>query len=183
MTRALVIVTLLALLPSGAAAESGGRRTYKLRGGGSLEVPVPPGWSQAVTPSEGRGLTITLTPSAGADFNVLITVVRAERSGPTPLALDDLRALVERRGRELLPTAVEKSLRIDELRGSQARGYYYSLTDRAPKPGEYGYLTQGAAAVGSLSLSFTILTRSPDASARSAALELLKGTRQGPTTK
>lgn len=183
MTKSLVIATLSALLSSGTAAESARPRTYTLPGGGSLDVPVPSGWREAVTPSEGRGLTITLTPSAGTDFEVLITVVRGESSEPMPRARDDLRALVERRGRKLLPTAVEKTLKVEELRGPQARGYYYSLTDQAPRPGEYGHVTQGAAAVGSLSLSFTILTRSPDAPARGAALGLLRRTRQGPTAK
>jgi len=36
-----------------------------------------------------------------------------------------------------LSQAVEKSLPVQELRGGNAQGSYFSATDRAPKPGEF----------------------------------------------
>jgi hypothetical protein len=44
------------------------------------------------------------------------------------------------------------------MRGESGMGYYFSATDRAPKPGEFKYLTQGILHIGELVASFTILS-------------------------
>jgi hypothetical protein len=68
-----------------------------------------------------------------------------------------LKASVGQSTAEPLRQAVEKAVTIQELRGKQTVGYYYSLTDRAPPPGEYKYITQGELLVGELLTTFTIL--------------------------
>jgi hypothetical protein len=176
MTRAVVVAAVsLWWLPAVASAAEA--RSYPLPWGGSVEVPVPAAWTDAVGRAGGdaRTFTLTLTPPGGKEAGiVMITVLRG------PMKEPDLRALVERQGRALLPKVVERSLQLEELRGEQVRGFHYSLTDRAPKPGEHAHLTQGAASTGSVALSFTILAPGPQAPARQAGLDLLRGTRAGP---
>ena len=48
-------------------------------------------------------------------------------------------------GTKLLPEAVEKELKLQEIKGKTGLGYYFSITDKAPgiKAGEYKYMTQG----------------------------------------
>jgi hypothetical protein len=172
MTRALLLAAAVSLGSAPAPAP----RSYPLPWGGSVEVPVPPGWTETVSrATDARTLTLTLSPAEGKGAGlVMVTVLRG------PMKEADVRALVERRGRALLPTAVEQSVQLEELRGEQVHGFHYSLTDRAPKPGEHAHLTQGAAAAGTLSLSFTILTPEPRGPARQAGLDLVRGTRPGP---
>ena len=57
-----------------------------------------------------------------------------------------------------LPTAVETSITLHELRVSSGLGYWFSVTDRAPKPGEAKYLTPGVVPAGELLLDFTLLS-------------------------
>lgn len=150
-------------------------RSYAVPGDGALVLAVPRHWQQSVRQgSGGRPPTITLLPAAGDEFRVLISPWRP----PAKTAPDKLREIVERQGQGALVQAVEKTLVLEDLKGPEALGYFYSLTDKAPKPGEYEYLTQGMATVGELVLTFTILTRSRQAPERGAALEMLKTARQ-----
>ena len=70
--------------------------------------------------------------------------------------------------------SVEGSLAIQNLVGSGGRGYYFRATDRAPKPGEWKYLTQGMIRAGTIALAFTILTNDGQASIEKAALEVIR---------
>jgi hypothetical protein len=62
------------------------------------------------------------------------------------------------------------------LRNGHTR--YFSATDRAPKPGEYKFMTQGMLQVGELSVTFTILTNEGQELVIKQALDALKGAAQ-----
>ena len=64
-----------------------------------------------------------------------------------------------------------------ELQGTAGKGFYFCATDRAPKPGEYKYLTQGTIRVGELLVTFTILTNDGQAGVVSGAMMMLKTAR------
>ena len=70
--------------------------------------------------------------------------------------------------------AVEETLKIVELKGSSGRGYYFSATDKAPKPGEYKFMTQGILLVGELTVTFTILTNDNQKDTVNDALTMLR---------
>jgi hypothetical protein len=53
--------------------------------------------------------------------------------------------------------------------------------DRAPKPDEYKFLTQGVVRVGELSVTFTILTNDGQDAIVRQTLDALKGATQEPT--
>jgi hypothetical protein len=97
-------------------------------------------------------MTVTLGPRDGAGFRLLLTVVH-ERTASL-----DTRALVSEQGRKLLPTALETSLKVEQLRGDAGVGHYHALTDRKPRPGEFEHLVQGVMTYGELRVSFTLLT-------------------------
>jgi hypothetical protein len=73
--------------------------------------------------------------------------------------------------------AVETTIEVRELQGAAARGYYFSATDRAPQPGEYKFLTQGMLRVGSLLVTFTILTNDGQAGIVADALAMMRSAR------
>lgn len=69
-----------------------------------------------------------------------------------------IKGLVQESVERVRPQAVEKTLRLVGLQGSSSKGYYFFTTDKAPKPGEYKFMTRGVLAVGDLIVTFTILT-------------------------
>jgi hypothetical protein len=57
-------------------------------------------------------------------------------------------------------------------------GYYFSITDKAPNPGEYRYMNRGVIGVGNLLLNATILHRVKESESVKDALSLLREARQ-----
>jgi hypothetical protein len=88
--------------------------------------------------------------------------------------------LVERGADGARSQAVEKDLPVREFRSSSVFGNYFSATDRAPKPGEYKYLTQGAATVQGLAFTFTILSNDDSRVAVESALRMIEAARREP---
>ena len=68
----------------------------------------------------------------------------------------------------------ESFLPLEELSGAKGPGYYFSATDKAPKPEEFAYLTQGMLLVGELAVTFSVLTNDGQEKVRDAALDMLK---------
>lgn len=141
---------------------------------GTLEFSVPPSWRDEIGPSPaGLPPTILLHPGSGSDFKVLITPLpMRDRSSSDP---ETLRRRVESEGQSMLRTAVEDKIVLQEVRGPAAVGYFYSLTDKAPKPGEYEFLTKGVTSVGDLLLSVTILSHTKESESVRDALSMLRG--------
>lgn len=79
----------------------------------------------------------------------------------------------------MLSQALEKQATLVELRGREAHGYHFSLTDRGStnKGGDYRYVTQGTLATGELIVIFTLLHRDPAPPEKPRVLELLADAR------
>jgi hypothetical protein len=150
-------------------------RNYVLLDHGQLQVKVPALWSEDVRQPPNRlPPTITFTPRSGEQFQMLITPIwpsRKEQPGPTTEAI---KRQVNDAAAHARLQALEKIILLKELNGVSGKGYYFSATDRAPGPGEYKYLTQGALPVGDLLITFTILTNNGQQSAINSGIELLK---------
>jgi hypothetical protein len=83
--------------------------------------------------------------------------------------------MVERSAQSAKAQAVERDVPVVEFQGRTGPGFYFSATDRAPKPGEFDSLTQGIVRVGELSVTFTILTNKGQDRIVKQAIEALKG--------
>ena len=170
-------VVIGAWLLSAAADPMASIRAYEIPGHGILELTVPTGWKEEVRRPVGRPPTITLVPVTGDSSKLLITPgwqTTSEQGFNTP---PKIRELLERQGQGLIGSAIEERLVLEELRGPYSVGYFYSLTDKAPKPGEYAYMTQGAVGVGRLLVVFTFLFREKHLPERQAGLEIIRTAR------
>lgn len=147
-----------------------------LPSGGALVLPVPPGWKQA-RPS-GPVPTVSFAPETGNSFQVLISALVRSNGSMAPSDPESLRRFVGIGAQDALSQAVEKTLPIQEFRGGGVQGHYFSATDRAPKPGEFKYLTQGAASVQGLPVTFTILSNGDPQLAVEPAFRMLKAARR-----
>jgi len=164
------IVSLLVVLQALAADVR-----VSLPGGGTLVLPVPAGWRQAR--QAGPVPTISLTPEAGNSFQVLVSPLVDPNGVTAPADPDSLRRVVSSIAQSSLSQAVEKTLPLEELRGDNVQGSYFSATDRAAKPGEFKYITQGAVSVQGFPVAFTILSNSNSKVAVDPALRMLKAAR------
>ena len=69
--------------------------------------------------------------------------------------------------------ATEKNIPIRRLAGAAGRGFYFQATDKAPAPGEYKVMTQGAIVLADLIVTFTALTNEGQGEIVAAALAML----------
>jgi hypothetical protein len=170
---ALLMLPLLVL-----AAEATSVRTYSLPGHGILELKVPSSWKESVSrPPGDLPPTLEFSRASGNEFDVQITPIWSPTGDPDLNRPEVIRALVEKMGRKQLDQAVESEIKLKEIKGPQSQGYFFTLTDRAPAEGEWKHLTAGAAGVGKLLLSFTILTNSLEAGELDRALRMIKSSR------
>jgi len=138
-------------------------RIYDLPGHGALVVKAPEGWQdEAAYPPGGLPPTLHFVPSAGERFEMMVTPLWNGPGAPPDFGSPaSVRALVQSAVDGAAPQAAEGKLQLRELSGAN-HGYYFSATDKAPRPGEFKYLTQGAVIVDGLVCTFTILTDRPD---------------------
>jgi hypothetical protein len=134
---------------------------------------VPEGWRAASTPlQEPPSLTLRIGAS-GSGLQLLVTAVwldAAKSAGATP---EQLNADLLRGAEGPLKQAVEKAATVQQLRGAASTGYYFSLTDRAPPPGEFKHLTQGMSRTGELLVTFTMLHHDMPSPDRERALKMI----------
>ena len=135
-----------------------GIRQYSLPGHGTLQVNAPASWKDDYQQPRDNFPTITYMQSGGSPFKLLITAIWSGK-GSSPLPnTDQLKQKVRESAEQVRPQAVEKVIEVKDLKGSAAVGYYFTATDRAPKAGEFKYMTQGMMRVGDLMVIFTVLT-------------------------
>jgi hypothetical protein len=169
---------LIGLMAAIAVAQPSGvsERRFRLPDHGYLVVQVPRDWKdQLGQPPNRLPPTIAFGPGSGTPFRVLVTPIWPATKDRLPASRGQIRALVERGAQGAKPQAVERELPILEFKGSSGPGFYFSATDRAPEPGGYKFLTQGALRAGELLVTFTILTNEGQEHVVKQALDALKG--------
>lgn len=146
--------------------------------GARVELTLPEGW-KATAGTEGPGRTIKLAQSQGTDASVLITVFPEIPPNSPIKDLPALRAVVSRQGMALLPTAVQTSLELVEVKAADGGGFLFHVTDRNPEkgPGDFREARSGAMLLGGRLLTVTILSHTADDEFVAQALKTLETTR------
>lgn len=157
------------------AAQDVSDRSFQLPENGSFRLQVPQSWKDELRqPPGGLPPTIVFSSTTGESFKILVTPifsVNEEMKMPTP---SEIKKTVEKTVESVKNQAVEKKIPIIEFRGSSTIGYYFSVTDRSPKPGEYKYMTQGMFRVGHLAPTFTVLTNNGLEDTVSKSLKMIR---------
>ena len=158
-----------------ALAEKSATRSYPLPDHGNIQFSVPTSWKEEVQQSSARiPSTIVFTPKIGSSFQILLTPMFLASNGIAIPTLVEIRTNLERSLESARSQAVEKNIPIEELRGTSSVGYYFSITDKAPKSGEYKNMTQGTFRLKELIFTFTILTNEEAKRVAITALAMLK---------
>ena len=120
---------------------------------------------------------IKFTPTNSESCVFLVELVPVNQ---TNAAHVDLKQLLLAQGRGELTNSVETALEIRDVKGGETSGCYFRVTDRRwnntpPPSGEFKYLTQGYARLGSMVLSFRLVA--DDAASETEALEVIRTAR------
>jgi hypothetical protein len=142
---------------------------------GAIDLPAPPSWRvEAERPLVFVAPTITFSPPEGRAFSVLITVLRNANDDPHFNDPKTVSKLVAKARDLAVESATTRHIQILELNGDQLSGYYFTATDRKPKPGEWLYMTHGSASLQDLLLRFTIFSNDPKQPEAAATLAMLQ---------
>jgi hypothetical protein len=184
-SRILVLVLsalALAGVPAGAAAgpapgAKGGELQVSLADHGSVTFQVPEGWvSQVKRQSPSTPPTVSFDPPSGERFNVQITVIWKTPDVPA-FDPEHLRKVVEQSRDQAAQGATIRGPGLKEVTGEAVHGWCYSAMDEHSKaqPGDWKYMTQGAAAFpDDLLLTFTILSNDPGEPEAALALAMIR---------
>ncbi len=173
---------LLSLATSATAiAADGDKQVFALPDSSKLELAIPPGWKDELKANPGaKGnpgsapAAVMLTPRDGAPFEVVVQPVARQKPGTSVDTEIQMRASVQQSADKVKPSASEVYLPVEPLAGAPGPGYYFTATDREPKPDEFKYLTQGMLLVGDVVVAFSILTNDAQEKVREQALAMLK---------
>ena len=160
------------------AAERSEVRSFAIPQHGKLMLNVPSSWKQGAGDPVGIFPTITFSPDKGDAFVVLITPIWNAKKDQNFNKSEKVKSMIDGDLRGMLPSAIEKDVNIREFKGVYGSGYYFLLTDKAPKPGEYTYATRAWVGVGDLLLSVTILSQSRNSEGITSTIMALKGAKQ-----
>ncbi|ULA62895.1 MAG: conserved exported protein of unknown function [Nitrospira sp.] len=170
------MVLSVALTAATVCADTTAPREYALGQHGSLHLTVPVSWKDNVTqPLNGLSPTIAFVPERGTAFRALLTPIWSDRSGAVLPVASDIRKKVEQAAAQAKTQALEPDVVVQEMTGATGLGYYYAVTDRAAKPGEFKRMKQGMLRVGDLLVSFTILFQDASDPAVQQATAMLEG--------
>ena len=170
---------MLFLLVIAVSAEAADVRRYALASRGAIILTVPDGWRDEIrSPGPNLPPTITFFASADRGFQDLVTPIWPFKEDIPKSSPESLRESVRRAADSVKSQAVESELKIEGFKGSKTYASFFSVTDRAPKPGEYKYMTQGMMGLDDLRVTFTILTNEGRNVTVHKALDMLKGARR-----
>jgi len=167
------------LVAPGPASAKNTTRRFNLPEHGALEITVPASWEEKVNqPTGGYPPTITLTSKGRERMQMMITPLWSMTQKQGFNNPDRLQKILERDGRDMLPGSVEGKVAVKEIKRKEGNLFYFTLTNKEPKAGEYSHATRAELGTGGLLLSVVILTDTEDSKELRTALEALKGARQ-----
>jgi hypothetical protein len=181
MTRILIVAVTIGMVFSlvcnsiaQSATTSDASQAVPIPDHGDLVVPTPQGWTRKLQ-GPPKAPTIKFTERSDQQFDLLITVIPLPASRKNVNSPENLKAMAQAQGSMALKTAKETELKLEQLKGKDAVGYFYTLTDSNPDPGSFEHMTQGLVGVGDLLLTFTFLHHQKELPQRQTALDLIAG--------
>jgi hypothetical protein len=175
ISRLVLCVAVLAL--SSATLAQPAPQRFPIPGHGALLINVPPEWRVASKSSTNPpAVAFNMLPATGDSYNLQMTAIWLEPAKRAEMTPEVIKERVQATSKELLKQSVEKEAQLVELRGKQALGHYFSLTDRESQNTgtDYKHIAEGTVTVGEVVLIFTFLHREPGTPAKEQALQLVR---------
>jgi hypothetical protein len=155
-------------------------KSFDLGDFGSIEFSAPPEWdvkSQFDRLSDSTaGLTLKIDSEAAGRWSVLATAL-FNKKPHLRKTTKQLRDDVSEYSKVLRGQVIESEILPQELRGKDSVGYYISVTDPKPKPGEFTNMVQGMLQSGEIMISFTVLSNGDRKEIEEVALRCIASAR------
>jgi hypothetical protein len=146
-----------------------------LPSGDELWLTIPATWDQKFDSStKNMPPGVWMTPHQGPSFNVIISPLSGTPMGAAMADENKMRSIVALIGKNVLSQSVEMSIPVQNLTGPHVHGFYIFATDRAPKPNEWKYLTQGMINIDGAPFAFSILTNDGQEAVAKTAMDLIR---------
>lgn len=167
------------LLALAATAAGAGELRITMPTGKPLVFTVPDEWSAQTRPTRAdqphAARVIAADPK---QLTILISsLVPADPDWPAATA-EQLRARVGDSLGRVRAKAVEAEPSVQDLGLTNAHGYYFLVTDKDPRPGEFKYLLQGQIAQGQVTVIFSAFMNGDPAELAPKAVALLRSFRR-----
>jgi hypothetical protein len=135
---------------------------------GSIEIDIP---EHATAEEKGQNANALHYAFSDGKSTMLTTIIFG---APKKITEEKLKSTVRGTGQNMLDSAVENEIHLSSLKLEDGLAYYFSLTDKAPKPGEYKYVSQGLASLDEILISFTVLHNDESMKKKSSWIESIK---------
>ena len=161
------------------AADQKAVRRYPIPGQGILELNTPSSWQDKVhRQQEKMAPTLIFRPASGADFEITLIVAWNKKGEKGFNSADTIQTKLQEESKKLLGKIKESTIPLQGIKGTNTTGYFISVTDNAPEPGEFRYMTRATVGVGTLLLNATILHRVKESDTVKDALSMLRDAKQ-----
>lgn len=167
-----LLISLIAFAPL-YAADSNIQRAFKNENIGNVSLQAPENWEPIERHHINYGTTFyRLKPPSEGLFDFEILVNDLDHMGMKALVPKDLERYLQYTMSSFLAQSVEG--KTTPIRFGHAKdGVYATLTDKAPKPGEFALLTQGVRLQGNKVVLFTLYSNKQDSSVLKKALAVV----------
>ena len=145
---------------------------------GRLKILVPEVWNYRYTITDEFTppiLTFFMRDKNNVEiFQLNISILREESFLRNITSKYFIHSLVYETGKKLLVLSKQSELALHEITGTSGKGYFFDLSDKNPKKGEYKFLNQGALAINKLLLIFSLFNNDGEKSTiRNLMLEVI----------
>lgn len=149
-------------------------QTIKLPGFGSLQIPTSPNWMPVQQQEASFPPTLGFRETPTGQDRLIVTVSPLD-AGNVPSA-DQLVAFLQQAFDQLRGQVREEKPELCQISTNTGHGYFFTVTDLAPKAGEFLYMTSGFVPAGGVLLSFTVLTNPREQLLLARALATIRST-------
>ena len=102
---------------------------------GTFALIVPTSWQNEILERE-KSNTLALGFKSYSNNTLEASLSTMPAPNPKSISPAEMKAFAQEMGADALGHAIETELVLKELKGTTSTGYYFTLTDKAPKPGE-----------------------------------------------
>lgn len=170
----IVLILIISIITSDISYSQELKKAIPLPQNGKLHLTISNDWNINIKQPEGNlPPSIIIAPKTGNSFKFFITPLWDPKKGKV-FNDDHIRKIVQNDGNKMLSSSREKAIVINKIIGKFAKGYYFQLTDKSPKPNEFLYIIRAGVGVGNLLLIVTLLTNEKNSKNINRALEMLK---------
>jgi hypothetical protein len=151
--------------------------TFTLPEHGELKIKSPQAWEYRYTTIDTNTPPFLIFYKHDKNkteiFQLNISILWEDSYQRNIVSPEYIRSLVQETGEKILPNSDQPEITLEQIQGTNGKGYLFDLSDNNAGQGEYKFLTQGALAVGRLLLIFSFFSNDNTPYLRDVMLQII----------